>query len=267
MKVLAIVPVTGYTIAKSLDGTQKLLFSAGYITVIIPARDDKYTVCVSCQIGCPIGCHFCYTGDFVRNLTSQEIVDQVGACISIMGRKPQSIVYMGMGEPMSNFVAVEESIHTIHKLWEISYKHITVSTSGVMVDRLLGKKYNAALSLHSMDPVIRKSMIPASLPLPKLLSFADAYCAERKHGLMIEYALIRGKNDSDEDLLRILQHPWPKNINFNLIEYNDKGDFVKSDKMLAWKDAIRAKGYKCFIRHSRGADIDAACGMLDYGEQ
>ena len=80
---------------------------------------------------------------------------------------------------------------------------------------------------------------------------------------MIQYALMSGVNDRDEDLAEILRLDWPKNIFFNLIEYNNKGEFTRSERLLEFKEAIRGAGYKCFIRHSRGSDIDAACGMLE----
>jgi 23S rRNA (adenine2503-C2)-methyltransferase len=170
---------------------------------------------------------------------------------------------MGMGEPMTNFVAVDESVEKLHLEFAIPYRRITVSTSGTNVDKLMDKKYNAALSLHTLDQTKRKKLMPASLSIPKLIKFAKEYCADRKYGLMVEYALIRGENDSDEDLKRILAVDWPANINFNLIEYNSNGDFVASSRLEEFKKAIMARGWKCFIRHSRGADIDAACGMLD----
>jgi 23S rRNA (adenine2503-C2)-methyltransferase len=170
---------------------------------------------------------------------------------------------MGMGEPMTNFLAVEESLERIHSEFSLAYRNITVSTSGVNVDRLIGKKYNAALSLHTLDSVKRKKLMPASLPIPKLLDFVNEYCRDRKYGLMIEYALIKGENDSDEDLSRLLAIDWPKNIYFNLIEYNTNGEFVKSERLQEFRLALLSRGWKTFIRMSRGADIDAACGMLD----
>lgn len=263
-RIIGTVEKLPYTVETASDETRKITFADGYITVVIPMKGSNYTVCVSCQVGCPIGCTFCFTGKFVRNLTSDEIVEQVRISTALMGGvKPHSIVYMGMGEPMTNFVAVEDSLERIHQEFSIAYRRITVSTSGVNVDKLIGKKYNAALSLHTLDPVKRKALIPASLPIPKLLSFAQEYCRDRKYGLMIEYAMIKGENDSDEDLARLLAIDWPKNIYFNLIEYNSNGEFVKSARLQEFRMALLARGWKTFIRLSRGADIDAACGMLD----
>lgn len=263
-RVIGTVEKLPYTMEVAADETRKLTFADGYITVIIPMKGTNYTICVSCQVGCPIGCTFCFTGKFVRNLTADEIVEQVRISVGLMnGVKPKSLVYMGMGEPMTNFKAVEESVERIHTEFSLAYRNITVSTSGTNVEKLIGKKYNAALSLHTLDPVKRKKLMPTSLPIPKLLDFAKEYCKDRKYGLMIEYALIKGENDTDEDLVRLLAVDWPKNIYFNLIEYNTNGEFVKSERLQEFRAALLAKGWKTFIRMSRGADIDAACGMLD----
>lgn len=263
MQARVIQEVPAYTTKTSSDGTIKLSFPQGYIAVIIPVK-EKYTVCVSSQVGCHIGCTFCYTGAFEKDLTAQEIVEQVDIAVKITQKQPQSVVFMGMGEPMSNFTQVKEAIDTIHEKYALTYKRITVSTSGVAINKLLGQKFNAALSLHSLRQDVRKKIMPLSMPLSKLYPFVDAYCAEKKYGLMIEYALMKGVNDTDEDMQLLCDHVWPKNINFNLIEYNDKGEFVRSPRLHEFKQALREKGYKCFIRHSRGADIEAACGMLDH---
>lgn len=151
-------------IVHSLDGTIKLLFPDKYIAVCIPTKDEKWSVCVSCQIGCPIGCTFCYTGSFVRNLTADEIVEQVRQAAKIIGKIPTSIVYMGMGEPMSNWNEVKQSIEHIHSEFKIPYKRITVSTSGINVGKLLDVPFHVALSLHSPFSDVRKKLIPTLYP-------------------------------------------------------------------------------------------------------
>jgi 23S rRNA (adenine2503-C2)-methyltransferase len=245
------------------DGTRKLMYSQGYLAVIIPTINEKFAVCVSCQVGCPIGCSFCHTGKFQRNLTADEIVQQVRDSAKEIGKAPTSIVYMGMGEPMTNYKAVRESIDMIHDEFSLSYKKITLSTSCVQLDKLLDVPFQVALSLHSPFDEVRKKLIPGAMPVAKILKFVEEYSATRKFGCMIEYALIRGVNDRDEDVAQLMSYKWPENILFNIIEYNNLGEFVKSDRLIEFKEAIRKAGYKCFIRQSRGADIEAACGMLD----
>jgi 23S rRNA (adenine2503-C2)-methyltransferase len=252
-----------YKVLTSSDGTKRIQFREGHITVLIPTKDEKWAVCVSCQIGCPIGCTFCHTPKLDRNLTAQEILYQVTLAQSIIGKLPTSVVFMGMGEPMMNFRNVDEATRLINKLG-ISFKRITVSTSGFYLERLLPVPYHVALSLHTPFDEIRKNLMPTTKKISELVKFAHDYSTKRKFGLMIEYALMRGINDRDEDLAELQKINWPKNIFFNFIEYNAKGEFQKSERLVEFKDAMRTCGYKAFIRPSRGADISAACGMLDF---
>jgi 23S rRNA (adenine2503-C2)-methyltransferase len=253
-----------FKILVSKDGTKKLLYDKKYICVLIPSKDEKWAVCVSCQIGCPIGCTFCHTGALERNLTAQEIYQQVLDAAQVIGKKPTSVVFMGMGEPMTNFVAVSEAIELIHK-YGLAYKKITLSTSCVQLEKLLDVPYHVALSLHSPFDTVRKSLVgKTAMPVRKIVSFSQEYSKTRKFGAMIEYALIAGVNDRDEDAQELLSFIWPKNIFFNIIEYNAKDAFLPSQRLEYFKDEIRKKGYKCFIRQSRGFDIEASCGMLDF---
>ena len=250
-------------IQTSTDGTKRILNPDGYITVLIPSKDDKWCVCVSCQLGCPIGCKFCWTGKLKRNLTAEEIVAQFTLAKEILGKTPTSVVFMGMGEPMMNFKAVEPAIYELNKQFSLPFKRITLSTSGFYLDKLLDVPYHVALSLHTPFDSVREKLMPQRHTVAELLDFTREYSKRKKFGLMIQYALMKGVNDRDEDLAEILRLDWPKNIFFNLIEYNNKGEFTRSERLLEFKEAIRDAGYKCFIRHSRGSDIDAACGMLE----
>jgi 23S rRNA (adenine2503-C2)-methyltransferase len=170
---------------------------------------------------------------------------------------------MGMGEPMANFKEVSTAIEMLNKKYGLAYKRITLSTSCVNLDKLLDVKYHVAISLHTPFDDVRKKIIPGAMPIVKIMQFVKKYCDSRKFGVMIEYALMSGVNDRDEDIEALLKLDWPKNVFFNMIQYNDLGEFKRSDKLEYFKDKIRAAGYKCFIRLSRGADIEAACGMLD----
>ncbi len=261
--------MANYKIEKSTDGTIKINFKEGYIAVIIPTKDDKLSVCVSCQIGCPVGCKFCYSGKtkFKRNLTAEEIVEQVRVAKEVAGLEPTSIVSMGMGEPTLNLKNVSEAGEKIHEEFNISYNRITISTSCLKsLDKLADTKFNIALSLHSPFDAIRKKLIPGTVSVSKIVKFSKDYLAKgnNKKYVMIEYSLIKGVNDSEKDLKKLVSLKWPKRMLFNLIEFNDLGEMQGSEiKTLEhFKEEIIKKGWKCFIRGSRGKDISASCGML-----
>lgn len=259
-----------YKIQESSDGTKKLIFDKGHIAVIIPTKDEKNTVCISCQVGCPVGCKFCYTGKigFKCNLSAGEIFEQAKIAQEIIGKKIQSIVFMGMGEPTLNLKNVLEAAERIHKELLISYNRITISTSCLTtLDSLENIHFNVALSLHSPFDKVRKELIPGATSLRKIISFTKKYLekSNNKKYVMVEYSMIKGINDSEKDLKKLISFKWPKKMLFNLIEFNPSGEFQKSDEEVVehFKQEIIKAGWKCFIRKSRGLDIEAACGMLE----
>lgn len=255
-------------IEKSKDGTIKINFE-GYSAVIIPTRNDKNCVCLSCQIGCPIGCSFCLSGKqgFKRNLTKQEILQQVEKAKETIGKNPTSIVFMGSGEPSLNLKSVLESAEEIHNKYSIPYKKITISTIGLENLSALSKiKFNLAISLHSAFNEKRKQITPLACSVEKILETAKTYVSQhRKNYVMMGYSLIRGFNDSSEDLTQLLSFPWPKRTIFNLIEFNETNNMkkVSLERMQYFKTELMKRGYKSFIRNSRGNDIKASCGMLE----
>ena len=258
-----------YKTTKSIDGTIKIDFDRGYTAVIIPTINDKYAVCVSSQIGCAVGCKFCYTAKmgFKSNLTEEEIVNQVRVVKEIIGKAPQSVVFMGMGEPTLNLGNVLNAAEQIHKEFSIAYNRITISTSCLKnINSLLDIPFNVALSLHSPSDSVRKKLMPATIEVKEIVNFANEY--HKRHPrkeLMIEYAMMKGINDRNEDVIELMSLSWPKKTTFNLIEFNDIDEFrrVSGERMTEFKNAIIKAGFKSFIRYSRGPDIKAACGMLD----
>lgn len=246
----------------SNDKTILLKYSEGYSSVIIPTKNNKHALCVSSQIGCTCKCKICHTKGFSRNLESSEIVDQFLNARREVG-DITSIVFMGMGEPMLNIENVEKAIEILNQEYGFSRKKITLSTIGINLEKLKDKIYNIAISLHSPNDGKRKELLPAASSIHEIVKFTHEY-SHKKQGVMVAYALIEGVNDSDEDLTELLSLDWAKNINFNLIEFNDIDDYKKSSKLEYFKEKIIEKGYKCFIRESRGKDINAACGMLDF---
>lgn len=259
-----------YSTSKSSDGTIKITFKEGFVSVIIPTIDEKYAVCLSSQIGCPIGCSFCFTGKmgFKRNLTKEELLLQFETVMTIIGKVPNSVVFMGMGEPTLNLENVLSAAEEIHRKYSIAYVRITISTSCLKnINKLLNIPFNLALSVHSVIDKTRKKIMPKSVSIKTILNFANKYCKSHpKKYLMIEYAMMKGINDSDNDIKQLTKIKWPKRTLFNFIQFNDIGKFKQTniERMREFKQAMRTAGYKAFIRQNRGNDIKAACGMLDY---
>lgn len=261
--------MSNYKTQKSEDGTIRIGFPPGYSAVIIPSKDEKFAVCVSCQIGCPVGCTFCRSGKikFQRNLTAEEIFNQTEVASKIIGRSPSSIIFMGIGEPTLNLENVLPAAEMMHKKFNMSYNHITISTSCLKnLGKLVDCKFNLALSLHSPFDKVRKKIMPLGCSVAKIVKFANDYIknANNKKYIMMEYSLMKGVNDSDKDLKKLASLKWPERTLFNLIEFNDLDDFKASEfsTLLKFKDVLMKKGWKCFIRNSRGKDIGASCGML-----
>jgi 23S rRNA (adenine2503-C2)-methyltransferase len=246
---------------------KKIEFEDKYIAVVIPSKNNKFCVCVSSQAGCPIGCKFCHTKFFERNLSVEEILEQVKVAQELIRQKPSSIVFMGMGEPLLNFENVESAIKKINQIFGVAFDKITISTIGVNIEKyieqLLKAKYNIAISLHSAFENKRKELIPNSISVKELIKYANMISKTKKNGVMIEYCMIKGVNDTEKDLEKLMSFNWEKNTNFNLIEFNECEDMKKSEKMQKFKEEIRKKRYKCFIRESRGKELKSACGMLN----
>lgn len=247
-------------------------------SVLIPG-DRKFTVCVSSQAGCKLGCKFCATGTmgFKRNLTKGEIFSQVAAAKKTaekQGLTLSNVVFMGMGEPLLNYDNVMAAIERITSPdgLGMSPHRITLSTAGVpeKIRRLAddGVRFNLAISLHSAKEAVRNSLMPVN----KTFSLGDIagslkYFVE-KTGIRptLEYLLLKDINDrpDDAEALAIYCRQFP--VKINLIEYNrvEGSGFQRSPE----KNRDEFAGYleKCNmvvnIRRSKGRDIDAACGQL-----
>jgi 23S rRNA (adenine2503-C2)-methyltransferase len=264
---------------ESRDGSAKLLFrlSDGYHieSVLIPEK-RRLTLCVSSQAGCALGCRFCATGrmGFKRSLTSGEIVDQVLKSQEQSETKITNVVFMGMGEPLLNLKAVMKACDIMagdHGL-SLSRKKITISTVGIVhglkkfVDS--GGKLGLAISLHSADESIRKSIIPSAAgnDINQIMAEGRRYTRLSGRRVSFEYLLLGGLNDSidDADKLVRLIHGIPCKI--NLIRYNpiDGMPFRKPDEKTVqeFKEYLYPRTYAVTVRESRGLDIKGACGQL-----
>ena len=270
---------------KSFDGTIKFrfkLFDGKKIeSVLIPVpEENRYTVCVSSQVGCSLDCSFCATGKMglIRNLGTGEIFDQVfrvnEICESTYGHPITNVVYMGMGEPLLNYARVIKSIRYItgDPGMGMAARRITISTSGIakMIRKLAdeGLKINLALSLHAADSLKRTDLmsINESNDLPELMDALKYFYDKTGNKLSFEYLALRGINDTAEDAIKLagLCKKFP--VLVNIIEYNRvqginfKGSTTET--INAFAKRLRNLGIMATFRQSRGKDIDAACGQL-----
>ncbi len=254
-------------------------------SVLIPVpSDDRYTVCVSTQVGCSLTCAFCATGRLgrKRNLEAAEIFDQVTKvnqqCIEAFGHQLTNVVYMGMGEPLLTYNNTLQSIERITSAPPMGLgmgaRRVTLSTAGIakMIRKLAddGYRSNLAVSLHAADDAKRNEIMPIneSNNLAALMEALEYFYRITKNRISYEYIAFERFNDSIEDAARLVQlcrRQFP--VRVNIIEYNPiGGDFTmgKSDenRLNAFGAYLAKEGVTVTIRRSRGKDIDAACGQL-----
>ncbi|MCH8534898.1 MAG: 23S rRNA (adenine(2503)-C(2))-methyltransferase RlmN [Flavobacteriaceae bacterium] len=268
---------------RSKDGTIKnaVKLHDGFTveSVLIPTF-SRTTACVSSQVGCSLDCKFCATAQLkrMRNLNADEIYDQVVAIDKesklYNGIPLSNIVYMGMGEPLMNYNNVLASIEKITSPEGLgmSPRRITVSTSGVpkMIKRLADDqvKFNLAVSLHSARNEIRTQIMPFNKTFPlEDLSEALVYWYEKTgKRVTYEYIVWKGINDQQEDINALVKFCQHIPCKVNIIEYNsiDDDQFEQgSDQAVAmYMNQLEKNGITATLRHSRGKDIDAACGQL-----
>jgi 23S rRNA (adenine2503-C2)-methyltransferase len=272
-------------IQTSSDGTIKTrfqLYDGHFIeSVLIPVpRENRYTVCVSSQVGCSLSCKFCATGRMKRerNLDPGEIYDQVfmvnQQSLEHFDHPLTNIVYMGMGEPLLAYKSVLESISLITSPEGLgmSPRRITVSTAGIakMISKLADEKvkFNLALSLHAANDQKRNDIMPINEHnnLEALMAALKEFHHQTRSKLSFEYIAFHQFNDTLEDaaqLAKLCKH-FP--VRVNIIEYNpiDSASYSKSseDRIDAFAAYLVRKGVTTTVRRSRGKDIDAACGQL-----
>lgn len=262
-----------------LDGTVKYvyeLYDGEYIESVLMKYEHGYTVCISTQVGCRMGCSFCASGiaGLTRNLTASEMLAQITAAERDNGIKISNIVMMGMGEPLDNF---DNSVRFLKLVSDsgglnIGHRHISLSTSGVVSGIKRLKEYNfpitLSISLHAPNNEIRSSIMRVNKKwnIDELLKACKEYQAVTTRRISFEYALIDGVNDSDgcaAELAKILRGIM---CHVNLIPANPvkENSFKKPDKnkIIHFKDLLIKKGINATVRRTLGADIDASCGQL-----
>ncbi len=266
---------------RSKDGTFKLLLrwpdGAASECVMIPA-DSRRTVCVSTQVGCPVGCTFCASGSdgLERNLTAGEIVEQVMQAWRQLpeDQRISHVVFMGIGEPLANYDATVAAIRTLNAEWgpNIGARRITLSTIGLakQIRRLAGEglQINLAISLHAPNDALRREIVPWAerTSIDDLVDAARDYFDRTGREVTLEYVLLAGVNDRPTQARRLAAVARQMRCNVNLIRYNPVsglGYERPSDEAAhAFAEVLKKAGANAHIRASRGSDIEAACGQL-----
>ncbi len=268
-------------VRRSEDGTRKFLSeledSARIESVLIP-ETDRLTLCVSSQAGCALGCRFCMTGmtGFVRNLTLAELAGQVFSAYEILdeGESITNIVLMGMGEPLANYDNVVRflSVLTGNLGFNFSHNKVTLSTAGLVPAIVkLGQEetyVNLAVSLNATTDEVRDRLMPINrkYPIKELIASLRTYPLKSRKYITIEYVMIAGVNDSDEDARRLVRLLRGIPCKVNLIPFNPfpGSEFKRpsEESVNAFHSFVKRSGYTVIVRSSKGAEIQAACGQL-----
>lgn len=262
------------------DGTTKYLFQlhdgARIESVLIP-DPPRYTLCVSSQVGCALGCKFCLTGKMglKRNLNAAEIVDQVCAVEKDLGSKARvsNLVFMGMGEPLANYDAVARAVKILIDPNGMAYSHrrLTLSTAGLIPQLYrLGEEspVNLAISLHAPDDDLRSELMPINrtYPLGQLMAACRDYPLPPRKRITFEYILLEDVNDSTKQARALIKLLNGVKAKVNLIPFNPhKGSEFRrpsEERTLAFQEVLQKAQLTALIRQSRGDDISAACGQL-----
>ncbi len=260
----------------STDGTEKFLFQLHdgqtIETVAIP-EGDRMTFCISSQAGCALKCAFCATGvmGFARNLEVHEIAGQVRELALLAPPvRPTNIVFMGMGEPLMNWAAVDPTLTILNapEGFGIGARHITVSTVGVLPGIVaLGRRpeqFRLAISIHAPSDELRRSLMPINVKYPLAEVIAAAAAFERR--VTFEYVMLGGVNDHPEhaEQLAALARECGAFVNLIPLHPGGAGNFVPTTAagIRAFAGRVRRLGVEVAIRKSRGKDIAAACGQL-----
>ncbi|MGD2183516.1 23S rRNA (adenine(2503)-C(2))-methyltransferase RlmN [Lusitaniella coriacea] len=242
-------------------------------TVGIPTQ-KRLTVCVSSQVGCPMGCDFCATGKggFTRNLKSYEIVDQVLTVQEDFQRRVSNVVFMGMGEPLLNIDEVVAATRSLNQDVGIGQRSLTISTVGLpgRIRELANHKLQItfAVSLHASNQRLREQLIPSAkrYTLNQLLSECREYVAITGRRVTFEYVLLAGVNDLSAHAIELAKHLRGFQSHVNLIPYNPISDAdyerPSEQRVQAFKDVLQQHHLAVSIRYSRGLEANAACGQL-----
>jgi 23S rRNA (adenine2503-C2)-methyltransferase len=248
------------------------------IEAVLMEFDKHQTICISSQAGCPLGCRFCSTGaqGLERNLTSDEILNQVIYFRKnhIVPRRRYNIVFMGMGEPFLNCENLYRALEIMNHEdgFGLAEKRITVSSVG-FPERIVeaadsGLKFSLAVSLNAVTDSKREELMPGAAPVEDLLSASQYFSEKTGTRTTLEYVLIRGVNDSEEDASRLSALTSGKPFKINLIPFNEwRGSPLRTpseDRIERFIRVLLPRAPAVTVRRSRGGDISAACGQLRF---
>ncbi len=266
--------------SETQKGVIKLSDGCVVETVLMGHQPLRNTVCLSSQVGCGLACDFCATGKmgFGRNLQAAEILEQLLLFARVLKEKNEkinSVVFMGMGEPLLNYDEVMKAIDLINAKdgFNIGARHISISTVGIIggIEKLANQKkqINLAFSLHSPYNELRTKLMPINqkYPLLKVLAAIQKYIEKTGRKVMIEYLLLGDVNDSDgaaRDLAKLLEKTLGRLFFVNLISFNAAGQYraVSPQRSKAFKEILEKEGITVTARYRFGEDIKSACGQL-----
>lgn len=246
------------------------------IEAVLMYHDYGNSLCISTQVGCNMGCHFCESGRLkkVRNLDSSEMVRQILMVENDLKIRISHVVLMGIGEPFDNYDNVISFIDIINtpKGIDIGSRHITLSTSGIVpkIEKFMNydKQVNLAISLHAPNDEIRSSImeINKAYPLSKLMPAIKKYIKKTNRRVTFEYIMLKGINDSVDNALELSELLKGINCYVNLIPYNETShiEYKKSSKetIMKFYDTLKKKGINVTVRRKFGSNVNAACGQL-----
>ncbi|MFQ9734944.1 23S rRNA (adenine(2503)-C(2))-methyltransferase RlmN [Alistipes putredinis] len=260
----------------STDGTKKYLYRTSqnhFIESAYIPDGDRATLCISSQAGCRMGCHFCATGrqGLQHSLSTNEILNQIGSLPE--RERLTNVVFMGMGEPLDNLDNLLPALEVLTSAWGFGWSptRITVSTAGVAsrLERFLeATQVHLAVSLHNPFPHERAEIMPVekAWPIREVVEILRRYDFTHQRRVSFEYIVMSGLNDSPRHIRELCRLLDGIKCRINLIRFHKipgSPYFSPDDRaMIAFRDALTAKGIHTTIRTSRGEDIQAACGLL-----
>jgi 23S rRNA (adenine2503-C2)-methyltransferase len=267
------------------DGTFKLLLRPYYgelVETVGMPYEERFSCCVSTQVGCPVGCTFCATGagGFKRNLAAGEMVDQVLTVGEIAIKEKMlapdgrisHVVFMGMGEPLLNYEATLAAVRLVNDELKIGMRNITISTIGYVpgIYRLAAERLQLtlAVSLHAADDTLRRKLVPgmSRYLLKDIVASCQHYCNNTGRRVTYEYCLLKGINDNQAEAAALATLLKGLNCHVNLIPFNEfkQSNFRRPEPagVMAFRRVLEDAGITVTQREQRGAGIQAACGQL-----
>ena len=265
-------------VASDHGATRKWVFrleDGSTIETVLMHYDDRVTVCVSSQAGCAMGCTFCATGQmgFSGHLTTGQVIEQVMfAARAAAPSRLSNVVFMGMGEPLANYLVTVKVVRRLHEYRGLSARHLTVSTVGVApaIERLAkeGLPLTLAVSLHAANDDTRDELVPLNrrYPLERLHRACTTWLETTGRRLSFEWALIDGVNDTDKAMDELAAYANSLDAHVNLIPLNPTPGFLvlgsSAKRVVEFRDGLQRRGVNVTVRNTRGRSIAAACGQL-----